>query len=152
MSRRDFSGRKFIAAFCLAAPIFFLSYAWAYGHGQVCFQKNCFDVETAQTNEDLLRGLQFRRELKPGQGMLFIFPQSGVHHFWMKDTLIPLDIIWLDENRRVIYIAANCPPCRTIPCSTYGPEGESRYTFEIKAGLCAQLNIRIGDEAVFRFP
>ena len=114
-----------------------------------CFKRHCIDVEVAQKESDLLRGLQARGSLRENTGMLFIFPQSGLYNFWMKDTLIPLDIIWLDEGKNVIHVASHVLPCRKDPCPTYGPLKQSRYVLEINAGDAAKLNIHPGDRARF---
>lgn len=147
------SPRKFVFfIFSAALILVFSSYLFASGRGKVCFQKQCFDVDIARTGEEVMRGLQFRRQLKDDEGMLFLFSQSSVYHFWMKDTFIPLDIIWLDDSRRVLYVASHALPCLKSPCTTYGPDKASRYVLEINAGLCEKWNIRVGDEAVFHLP
>ncbi len=120
-------------------------------HSQICFRSHCLDVEVAKEPEALLRGLQFRKSLKRHTGMLFVFPKAGIRRFWMKDTWIPLDIIWLDGNHKVIFIESNTPPCRQDPCVTYGPLKLSRYVLEINAGEVTSLGIRIGDKAEFRY-
>src|SRR4030042_2848822 len=65
---------------------------------QVCFKKHCFSVELAVTPEEREEGLMFRKNLDSDKGMLFIFEKEGKYGFWMKKTLIPLDIIWIDDN------------------------------------------------------
>src|ERR1044072_2206464 len=67
---------------------------------QVCFKNKCFNVEIASDEEQRIKGLQLRRLLDEDKGMLFVFPQEGLYPFWMKSTLIPLDIVWLDYSRR----------------------------------------------------
>jgi len=100
--------------------------------------------------EDVQRGLQFRESLDKNKGMLFVFAESRRHAFWMKDTLIPLDIIWLDYARRVVYIAPNIPPCPQDPCPSYSPERDALYVLEINAGVAQQLGLKPGDLAEFR--
>ena len=117
---------------------------------RVCFKERCVSVEVAQNEKDLMRGLQFRNSLSENAGMLFIFPQSGIYDFWMKDTLIPLDMIWLSDDRYVIYIAAHVPPCQKDPCPTYGPQKQSRYVLEINADKADRFNIHVGDRAEFK--
>src|SRR3989338_431192 len=134
-------------------PLFFLLRSTAVGgQNKVCFKKRCFNAEVARTIEELTQGLQFRNSMDNDAGMLFIFPFSGRHDFWMKDTLIPLDIIWLDEDKKVVYIAENVPPCREVRCETYGPPQAARYVLEINAGYASWLKIKVGDEAVFDLP
>ena len=116
----------------------------------VCFGKRCMTVEVVQSPEDVMRGLQHRKYLAGNTGMLFIFPKVGTYDFWMKDTLIALDMIWLDENRNVVYIAQDVLPCLKDPCPTYGPAQASRYVLEINAGDARQGHIRVGDRAEFK--
>ena len=131
--------------------IFFCSSCSSYGSStpqdKVCFKGHCIDIEVAKSEEDLMRGLQSRNSLEKNHGMLFIFPRPGQYGFWMKDTLIPLDMIWLDEGQNVIYIARDVPACQSDPCPTYGPPDASRYVLEINAGEAKMHNIQIGDQA-----
>ena len=76
-------------------------------------------AELAVTDEERARGLMFREKVLPDQGMLFVFDREDVHAFWMKNTLVPLDMLWLDSDRRVIHIAADVPPCQADPCPSY---------------------------------
>ena len=116
---------------------------------EVCFSAGCFRVEVAQDSEALTRGLQHRSHLPRQAGMLFIFPRPGYYPFWIKDTLLALDILWLAPNRRVVDIAPSVPPCREEPCLTYSPKGESLFVLEINAGQAQRMGLKAGDEAVF---
>src|SRR5688500_9478780 len=78
-------------------------------------------VELAADPETRARGLMHRPLLAPDRGMLFLFPSSEIQSFWMKDTLIPLDMIWIDEDRRIVDIMSDVPPCRADPCPSYTP-------------------------------
>ena len=117
---------------------------------QVCFQKQCVDVEIAYKEDDLIRGLQFRESLASKHGMLFVFRESRRQGFWMKDTRFPLDIIWMDDSRRVTFIAAGAPPCMMDPCPSYVPDKESLYVLEVNAGEAAVLGVHPGDSARFQ--
>jgi uncharacterized membrane protein (UPF0127 family) len=77
--------------------------------------------------------------------MLFLFESAGLYRFWMLNTIIPLDIIWLDSDRRVLFISANTPPCQAQACPTYGPDTPSRYVLELGAGEAARRGLRLGD-------
>lgn len=110
---------------------------------EVCFKQTCFQVEVASTPDERRRGLQRRREMAPDAGMLFIFPQSRPYRFWMKDTLIPLDMIWLDENGRVVDIRT-AVPCQADPCPTYAPQGAAKYVLELNAGVAEAVGMKIG--------
>ena len=114
---------------------------------RIDFAQASFTVEVPNTPYRVRRGLQERSHLAAGTGMLFVFPGRQVVHFWMKDTLIPLDMIWMDEHLRVIHIEKSVPPCTVSPCPTYGPVLPARYVLEINAGQADRANIHVGDKA-----
>ena len=68
----------------------------------------------------------------------------------MKDTLIPLDMIWMDSERRIVHIEHNVPPCAADPCPRYPPSGPALYVLEINAGFAAKLGLKVGDTMEFR--
>jgi uncharacterized membrane protein (UPF0127 family) len=105
-----------------------------------------FQAEIADTPEKHARGLMFRRCLKDGYGMLFVFPDEEVRSFWMKNTLIPLDMIFLNSDRQVVDLYASVPPCRRDPCPSYTSALPARYVLEIAGGLAAKLKLRVGDK------
>lgn len=92
-----------------------------------------------------------RENLDSNRGMLFIFDQESKHYFWMKNTLIPLDIIWINSNKEVVYMEKNVPACQVDPCLSYGPDKEAKYVLEINAGQSDQANIQINDKLSFEF-
>ncbi len=91
----------------------------------------------------------FRKELGADHGMLFIFPENREHSFWMENTLIPLDIIWINENKEVVFINQNTPPCVSDPCESFKPDQEARYVLELNAGIADLVNLSIGDKLKF---
>lgn len=94
-------------------------------------------VEIADTTAKRARGLMYRKELGKNKGMLFIFPNSAKHSFWMANTKIPLDIIWMDENYNVVHVEKNVPPCSSkniILCPQYTPKTSAKYVLEVNAG------------------
>ena len=103
-----------------------------------------YSVELARTPEEQQQGLMFRESLPPLHGMLFLFGESSVHKFWMKNTMIPLDMIWMDEAGKVIFISANTPPCKADPCATYGPNAPARQVLEIAGGMAAKEKVTAG--------
>ncbi|MFA5087704.1 MAG: DUF192 domain-containing protein [Candidatus Omnitrophota bacterium] len=117
---------------------------------QVCRRKQCVNVEIAREGEALLRGLQFRKSLGEKEGMLFIFPNEEKLSFWMKDTLIPLDIIWLDYSRTIVHVEAEVPPCNGDPCPAYSSSAKAMYVLEINAGHAARMGLKVGDRLEFR--
>lgn len=106
-------------------------------------------VEIAADDVTRQQGLMYRDRLPEGTGMLFFFPQSGIYPFWMKNTRIPLDIIWIDEERRVVHLARNVPPCKADPCPSYPPEAPARYVLELSGGEAAKHAVEPG--VVLRF-
>jgi uncharacterized membrane protein (UPF0127 family) len=98
-------------------------------------------VELADTDQKRERGLMFRKELPDGQGMLFLFDEEREHTFWMKDTLIPLDIIFVDGSGRVTDVVANARPLSLEP-RTGGP---ARMVLEVPGGWARAHDVRVGD-------
>jgi uncharacterized membrane protein (UPF0127 family) len=109
-------------------------------------------AELAVTDEARAKGLMFREKLLADQGMLFVFEEDGTHSFWMKNTLIPLDLLWLDAARRVVHIEAGAPPCREEPCPTFGPSIPARYVLELNAGSAAAFGVKLYDRLQFALP
>ena len=108
-------------------------------------------AEVADTDETRAQGLMFRRALDKKSGMLFIFKEVAPHSFWMLNTLIPLDIIFLDEKKRVVD-ALGMVPClerNSASCPVYTPRAAARYALEVNAGFLKEFGIKIGDLAVF---
>ncbi len=147
--------RRFrIAGFCsFLIPCFLinLSCQKPSAHtNQVCFQDHCLSVEVVEKEKELERGLQLRESLSKDAGMLFIFRKTAIYPFWMKDTKIPLDMIWINRDQRIVYIEKNVPPCQNDPCPVYTPSQEALYVLEINGGRSDELNLRIGDRALFK--
>ena len=103
------------------------------------------DVKVADTSETQTRGLSGRDFLADNEGMLFIFPESSYRQFWMKDMLIPIDIIWLDQNYRVIDILPSVSP-ETYP-QTFAPPLPAKYVLETAGGWGQKHKIKAGDTA-----
>jgi uncharacterized protein len=105
-----------------------------------------FQVEVAADDASRARGLMFRDRLPADQGMLFVFERAEPQAFWMKNTRIPLDILYFDAQRRLVSIAAGVPPCTTPQCPSYPSEGPAQFTLELKAGTARELGAARGDE------
>ena len=117
---------------------------------KLCIKDNCFDVEVADTLEKRETGLMFREQLASNSGMLFIFGKEDVYNFWMKNTLIPLDIIWIDKNNEIIFIKENVQPCKTEQCETFGPNEKALYILEINGGLAKEIGLKVGNEVKYK--
>ena len=103
-----------------------------------------YAVELARTPEEQAQGLMFRESLGERRGMIFLFSDASPHQFWMKNTMIPLDIVWLDGSGRVLFVSADTPPCRADPCPNYGPEIPAPIVLEIAGGLAAKERVVVG--------
>jgi uncharacterized membrane protein (UPF0127 family) len=106
-------------------------------------------VEVVSEPETRAQGLMFRSSLGSDRGMLFLFPETAAHSFWMKNTLIPLDIVWIDETGAIVDIARDVPPCKVDPCPSYPPKAAARYVLELAAGQAAARGLGDGDRLVF---
>jgi uncharacterized protein len=100
---------------------------------------------------DLARGYMYRDAVPRGTGMLFIHPKPGLYTYFMYNVRIPLDIIFLNESRRVVEIAASVPPCKTkaSECPTYGGRYPAQYVLELGGGEAARNGIQTGDTLAF---
>jgi len=105
-------------------------------------------VELATSAKQHDRGLSYREKIDPETGMLFIFNRAEKPGFWMKEMNFPLDIIWLDTNRNVVYLHKNLSP-DTYPQIFQSPL-PIKYVLEIKAGEADKLNIKIGSHLGFK--
>lgn len=115
---------------------------WVEVHGQR------FEVELAVDDESRARGLMFREAMQDDRGMLFIFDRAEPQAFWMKNTRIPLDILYFDSSRRLVSAAEGVPPCGTPQCPSYPSAGPARFTLELNAGMAKKLKLKVGDELV----
>lgn len=113
------------------------------------------DVEVARTPAEQMRGLQHRTHLPENQGMWFIWDRPEHLGFWMKDTLIPLDILFFDENQKLLNIHHQVQPCKALlpySCPSYKSDGLASYVLEINSGQAASRNLKPGDVATFVAP
>lgn len=106
-------------------------------------------VELAIDEATRAQGLMYRDHLAEDRGMLFFFPESGDYAFWMKNTLIPLDMIWIDDQRRIVHIASDVPPCKADPCPNYPPNAKAKYVLELAAGVAAKHHLANGQTLRF---
>jgi len=107
-------------------------------------------IEVAADDETRAQGLMYRDRIPPGIGMLFLFAQSGDYPFWMKNTLVPLDMIWIDDQKRVVHVEANVPPCQADPCPSYPPHAQAKYVLELAAGEAARHRVANGSTLTFQ--
>jgi len=108
---------------------------------------NGFEIhaEVAVEPEDLTRGLMFRERLNPDEGMLFVHPNVGLFPIWMRNTLIPLDAIWLLSDGTIVEMACGAQPCKSDDCPRYGGTKPSGLTLEVAAGTIRRNGLRVGE-------
>jgi uncharacterized membrane protein (UPF0127 family) len=105
-------------------------------------------LEVAKTPEEQAQGLMFRTELAGDRGMLFEFEEPRIARFWMKNTLIPLDMIFLRQGE-IKQIIANVPPCKADPCPVYGPLTEVDQVLELQGGRAKALKLTVNQRLEF---
>ncbi len=113
-------------------------------------RNSVFTVFLADTDALRIQGLSGTSSLPVQHGMLFVFDHSDMHGIWMKDMQYPLDIAWLDEEKRIIHLVPNVAP-ETYP-TIFQPELPARYVLEVAAGALERAEISLGDTLVFTLP
>ncbi len=103
------------------------------------------------TPEEQATGMMFRNSLPKDEGMLFIHATEEPRSYWMFQCEIPLDIIWMDRNRRIVEISKETPPCREIAerCPSYGGTARSKYVLELASGMVDAHRLQVGDTISF---
>jgi len=110
-----------------------------------------YQVEYAVTSEERSRGLMWREFLDEDEGMLFIYDKETSPSFWMRNTFIPLDMIFIGSDLTIKHIERDVPPCspQAPRCYTYKASEPVQYILEINAGLTEQNDINVGDSVSF---
>jgi len=132
-----------------ALPVFLLMAplgALAATSPTVTLHGSAFSTEFATNDASRELGLMNRTNLAADHSMLFIFTDDQPRAFWMKNTLIPLDILYFDKARRLVAMQLDAQPCKADPCALYPSGGQyARYVLELKAGTAGKLGLRLGD-------
>jgi uncharacterized membrane protein (UPF0127 family) len=102
-------------------------------------------AEAANTPAERETGLMNRTSLSENAGMLFVFPTEQKQSFWMKDTRIPLDIVFITADRHVLEVYRSVPPCASDPCVLYTPSSPITHALEVNAGFSERNGIVSGD-------
>ena len=109
-----------------------------------------YSVEIADDDAERARGLMFRDRLEAGHGMLFIHEREEPRAYWMKNTRIPLDILYFDDARTLVTQQRDVPPCTLGDrCPSYASDAPARYVLELNAGEAARLQLREGATITF---
>lgn len=111
-------------------------------------------AEIADTARKRAEGLMYREHLAKNRGMLFTFDQAQPWTFWMKNTKIPLDIIWLNEKKQIVHIEPNVPICTRTDdgCRQYQPNEPALYVLELGGGMAEHYKLQKGTTLRFRVP
>lgn len=105
-------------------------------------------AERALTPEQREKGLMFRESLAKNAGMLFVFEEPIKPSFWMKNILIPLDILFIDENFIIVDFIESMQPCRQEPCGIYSSDKYAKYALEVNAGFVRGKGVNVGNKVV----
>lgn len=117
---------------------------------QVKVADQVIQLEVARTLDEQAMGLMYRSKLDANRGMLFSFNPPRPVNFWMKNVLINLDMVFL-QNNEVVAVASNVPPCKEEPCVTYGPQEPVDQVIELRGGRANELGIKPGDRLTVQF-
>lgn len=149
-----------LVMFCVILSFYYYLDINNYDKGKSKVLENKIDVvfdatssvraEVANTDTEKTKGLMHRKNLEEDAGMLFNFTSEKNRSFWMKNTLIPLDIIFIDKDKKIVDIIENMEPCLEEPCQVYESKYPAMYALEVNAGYVDKNNIRTGKTVVFR--
>jgi len=147
--RKGFSGARLRSALCLMAFLMGFIACRSYPGAVISTREGrelAVKVEVADTPAKRALGLQYRRKLAEDRGMLFLFPTEGIQSFWMKDTPLSLDLIFIGSHGRIVGIIHRAVPFSTASLSVPAP---SQFVLEITGGLCRRHGIEVGDPVRF---
>jgi len=116
-----------------------------FPRGTIMIDDIPLEVQIADTEPRRVRGLMFQDQLPLDQGMIFVFNHPGLYSLWMLNMQFSLDMIWFDQDGKVVYIEQDVPPCKTpleiSSCQTITPEGMAVYILEVTSGFVDKNNI-----------
>ncbi|MBN2013878.1 MAG: DUF192 domain-containing protein [Candidatus Altiarchaeota archaeon] len=112
----------------------------------------CVLVEIADNDRSRSIGLSSKNSLTDEEGMLFVFEREGRYGFWMWRMKFPIDIVWVDKEKRVVDISENLQPCPKRPCPSYTPLNDTLYVVEVTAGFAERYNITNESMVFFKLP
>ena len=116
-----------------------------FPRGTIKLDDQVIEVQIADTQPRRVRGLMFQEQLPYDQGMIFVFDSPGLHSLWMLNMQFPLDMIWFDEQGKIVHIEQDVPPCKsaleTVTCTVVNPDAEALYILEVTAGFVNEFGI-----------
>lgn len=115
-----------------------------YEHGQI-------EIEIADTEDLRVQGLMHRTQLAESQGMLFVYPDQAVRGVWMKNTLLPLDVLFLSADGKIVSILHRLTPCAKEPCTVYTSTTDAMYMLEVNAGFVDRHQLKVGQDLMLEY-
>ncbi len=116
-----------------------------FPRGTIMIDDVPLEVQIADTEPRRVRGLMFQDQLPYDQGMIFVFDKPGLYSLWMLNMQFPLDMMWFDEEGKIVHIEKDVPPCKTpleiASCQSIVPEGQAVYVLEVTSGFVTQNNV-----------
>lgn len=116
---------------------------------RVCIKGYCVKAEVVDNEAGRESGLMFRDRLRQDQGMLFIFEKNGIYSIWMKNMLLALDIIWISQDKKIVYFIENAQPCSSESCPVFTSFNPARYVLEVCPGFIKGHSLHSGDSLEF---
>lgn len=110
-----------------------------------------FKLEDALTPQQQAQGLMFRRALPQRYGMRFVFDTPRLHHFWMKNCFVPLDMLFVHEGY-IVDLVKNAPPCQLDPCPVYHSSQPAEWVIELEGGTAKKLDLKLRDTVTLLHP
>ena len=135
-----------LAAFAVSALVSLVVFAQAIPTVELKGQR--YTIEIAADDAARAHGLMDRTAMEADHGMLFVFQDDAPRAFWMKNTKIPLDMLFFDGDRKLVSIQHSVPPCVADPCPGYSSGAPARYVLELNAGQAEKLGVTSGDELI----
>jgi len=135
----------FILVLFILIPKFFITEkidTVSNGLASFIYNEKTIQLEIAKTEEEKVKGLSGRNFLEKNKGLLFVYDDLDFYGIWMKEMNFPIDIIWLDQNFKVVEIADNVSP-NTFPKVFY-PSNEAKYIIELNAGISKEIDLNVG--------
>jgi uncharacterized membrane protein (UPF0127 family) len=112
---------------------------------KICIRRACVNVLIADTPAARTKGLMDRQALAGDEGMFFVFPEEDAYAFWMKNMRFPIDIIWINNEFKVVDMETGVEPCGSQSCPSFVPQAKCRYVLEVNAGFAKRHRIMIKD-------
>ena len=111
---------------------------------KACFKDKCIDLEVMESLEEKSTGLMFRDSLEENKGLLFVYDYPEKRGFWMKNVKFPIDIIWLNQENKIVHIERNVPRC-IDNCKIYYPDIEAYNIIEVNANFTLENDVKVWD-------